>query len=329
MLAVCFVNYDASAALVFDGLSDRVKACMRFSDLRNVSPQEAVDGASAVLLVRGMHDPRLRVVAARSAARGVPYYLYFDDNFWVLAAEFAEYRWLATADGEAFVRAAAGMVVTSDALEDYARTQLGCRNVFRFSPILNRELETSVPKAAGAPRALRVAFTGSQERNRPFDLLVAPALISLARSGWDVQVSLRLGAPIAGIGLAGVKCDLLRTYEDFATFIGLWRSHTPQVLVHPPVESANVPYKTPSIILIAHLLGAVPVVANEPAFSGLSEDNGVVVVGDDTREAWVEAIAKVSAPSSRRPMLRRLSAWCAEAFSPDGNEATIMRLAGT
>jgi hypothetical protein len=257
----------------------------------------------------------------------VPYYLYFDDNFWVLAKEYVEYRWLMSPDGDAFVRAAAGVVVTSDALEEFARTELGCRNVLRFSPVLNRELLSKTQKVKSAnSRSLTAAFAGSERRNGAFDRLVAPALGALARLGWDIRVLLRTGAPVAGIGLAGAKFELLPAHEDFAAFVALWRSRSPQILVHPPVESANVPYKTPSIVLIASLLGAVPIVAAEPAFAGLSESQGVVVVSEQTREAWATAIDRASSAAERRVLSQRLAAWCAQSFAPETNEATIMAL---
>jgi hypothetical protein len=87
------------------------------------------------------------------------------------------------------------------------------------------------------------------------------------------------------------------------------------------VESANAKYKTSAIVLIAYLLGAIPVVADEEAFRGLSDQDGVIVVTQQSSAAWDAAIR--SAVANHRLLYKRLAAVCSRAFAPELNEATI------
>src|SRR6185436_3868845 len=78
-------------------------------------------------------------------------------------------------------------------------------------------------------------------------------------------------------------------------------------------------------LIVARYLGAVPVVGDEPAYRGLSEDAGVVVVSGGAL-AWEAALTGLRHPDRRAALRARLAAFCAERFTAERLQPAFERL---
>ena len=112
---------------------------------------------------------------------------------------------------------------------------------------------------------------------------------------------------------------------DFPRFVAAWRAAEPDILVHPPGQTANLAMKGPGTLLAALYLGAAPVVADEPAYSGLGIAQGVLRA-DDSVAAWRAALAYLAEPDTRRQHLARLLAHFRAVASLDAARATVEAL---
>src|SRR5262249_11208581 len=93
-----------------------------------------------------------------------------------------------------------------------------------------------------------------------------------------------------------------------------WRAEAADIVLHPPGDTAGAAYKCPTAALVAHYLGAVPVVANEEAYDDWGPDQGVVRLGRDDLD--LEAVIERARDAEWRvAMRRRLAASIDERFS--------------
>ena len=164
--------------------------------------------------------------------------------------------------------------------------------------------------------ASRIAAIGGAFRAEGLRHFVLPALDALP----DAHLLLAKGLA-ARVGSARV----LPFEPDFARFVSVWRSLEPDILVHPPARTANLPMKGPGTLLAALYLGAAPIVANEPAF----DDLGVaqcMLRAESSVGSWRDALLHLAEPDARRGHLARLLAHARIAWSPDRPRGTIETL---
>jgi hypothetical protein len=111
----------------------------------------------------------------------------------------------------------------------------------------------------------------------------------------------------------GAEIVALAPERSFRQFVRRWRSYAPDILLHPRGETANAPFKCPTAVIVAGYLGAVPVVADEPAYEGWTPADGVVRLGKGACELD-EAAARIQDCEWRGDMRRRLAAAIARSF---------------
>jgi glycosyltransferase involved in cell wall biosynthesis len=317
---------EASLSLHFDGIfEDQRHLVTMFSPFGRVSLDvELIIGATAVIFSSGLFIYRYFMELLRLCeALRIPVYYLIDDNWFVIQQELNHpslkgFSRRSTID---VIRRLAGLIVTSEPLREYARERALNDSVLLLQPVLDSHLRPTVEQP---PRgSLTIAVPGGPFRNAHFRKVIAPGL-----NGLPADIALELLVRDADKRLRRVVEPRIQItsagfFRSFSEFVRRWRRFGPDVLVHPRGQTLNIDYKSPNAILVAHLLGAVPVVADERAYAALGEEQGVVKVRVDTAEAWRDAVASLVDPDRWQRLRSRLAAYCEARFGPQHNEATL------
>jgi hypothetical protein len=324
-LAIAALNYTASLSLILDGLTGKAQRTFFVFDPRMPHDRRAaLSQSSAVLVTRELHTEPMQMLVRECAQARVPYYIYVDDNFFVLADENRDFIWFKSHECARIFALAAGVASTSPRLLDYVRTHRLNQRGIRLTPVVPNWLRSNKPCADDG--SLRIAFCGAPFRSSDFKTNIEPAIAGLVDSGIRISIIAREGTELSMLRQRGVEIATPPWSASFPDFIRQWQRFQPNLVIHPKADTANAPYKTPSIIIIALLLGAVPIVAREPAFEGVENSGTRIVEGQD---AWRVAIAELASFNARRAAYTELGRFCAKTFTPDANRMAIVEMLST
>jgi len=311
---------EVSTSLYFDFLEASGDVAVGFRAFTRLSVDAAhLAAADLVILVRTLHRFWDEGVIAFLEAAGTPWVWFTDDNFQALAAE---------RDAPSFF--APGRV---------ARALAGAAEVWASTPALAAALEATHPRVALWGPVLDPALAGAPP---------APAgVLTVAISGGDFRVAGLSGAAVDGLraiaarqplrviateaaagalaaSLPGAEIVARPMQRSFRQFVRTWRRFAIDILLHPAGPTANAPYKCPTATIVAGYLGAVPVVADEPAYAGWGEAEGLLRLAA-AGEGLVEAADLARSEFWRGEMRQRLAAALAQRF---GDAGRIARLQG-
>ena len=130
------------------------------------------------------------------------------------------------------------------------------------------------------------------------------------------------GAEVLRPALPRAEIIVVERERSFRQFIRAWRRFAPDLLLHPAGATSNAPFKCPTAAIVAGYLGAVPVVADEPAYHGWGEAEGVLRLGGDG-----EGLAAAAAPARDSAWRADMGARLAKALSARfGAESRVRRL---
>lgn len=307
---IFYGDYTASLSLYLDGLPPELAAGIAVrppTTLRADLPILA--GARLVVHVRGFATPLVGAVAKALDRLGVPRAWFTDDDLIALSADQPGFDAYTPAAVAAFAGRLVALIGTTAPL--CARLAAFHRHVLLWPCVLDPTLLP--PAAPPATASLRVAAFGGDFRAAGLARCVLPALAALPGAELVVTDALAPAAPGA----------LALPFEpDFRRFVLRWRAFQPAILVHPPGATANLPAKGPGSLLAALYIGAVPVVADEPAFAGLGLAEGVVQAGPDPA-GWHAALASLAAPETRLRLRAALLRHCQASYTPAPAAAAI------
>jgi hypothetical protein len=316
---------EASASLYFDFLETCETLSVGFRPLTRLAvdaPHLAASGL--VILVRELHRFWDEGVIDFLDAAGIPYVYFTDDNFLALGAESAASGFYAPVRMR---RALAGALQVWASTPALASALEGLHPDVRvWGPVVDPLLsaQTRPPHGDG----LTIAFAGGDFRLAGFDGPILESLRRLARIravrfvGTDASVrAFRPQIPDA-------QFITVPQERSFRQFVRRWRSYAPDILLHPRGETANAPFKCPTAVIVAGYLGAVPVVADEPAYAGWTAADGVIRLGAEACELD-EAGARARDDEWRADMGCRLASAIARSFGESGRlgqlEAVLTR----
>lgn len=314
---------EVSASLYFDALQAETES-VAFRPLTALD----IDGphlvqAERVVLVRELHRFWDEGVIDLLGAAGVPFVYFTDDNFLALRAE---------RDAPAFYKPGRVRQALAGAAEVWTSTE-ALAAVFRplhpavrvWGPALDPALSAPPP-----PRAerLTVALVGGDFRLGGLDGAPMARLQQLWREQPLRLIATEAAARVLASALPGAEIVAMPIERSFRQFIRRWRAHAPDILLHPAGATINAPYKCPTAVVVAGYLGAVPVVAHEPAYVGWGEPQGVLRLGADA--AGLALAAERARDAAWRAYVgKRLQGALARAFSAAGRTALIDQIAAS
>lgn len=298
--------HDASLSLYLDGLGGAVDVHPPGDPARDM---ERLGRAGLVVHVRGFGRVVRSGLDAELARRGIPRAWFTDDDLTALRGDQPGFGFYGEDRVRRFAAGMAALIGTTPAL--CARLGAFHGRVLSWPCVLDPTLlPAPAPRRAGPPR---LAVIGGGFRAPGLRDAVLPALDALPGHALFVAGELSRLVPQAA---------RMAFQSDFRAFVAHWRALAPDIVLHPPGRSANLPMKGPGALLAALYLGAVPVVADEPAFAGLGPAQGVERVPGDAA-AWRAALLRLADPSVREAYRDRLLRHATVAFAPSGAAAAL------
>ena len=313
---------EASTSLYFDALESQPDLSLAFRPLTGLALDAPVlAAADLVVLVRELHRFWDEGVIAFLDAAGVPYVWFTDDNFLALRGEGAARAFYTLPRMQAALARAAAVWTSTEAL---AAAHVWLHpNVSVWAPALDPFLRQPPPTAGGP---LTIAIPGGDFRLAGLDAALLDRVREIC-GGAGLRLALTpAAAETLRPALPRAEIVVLPPERSFRQFIRAWRRFAPDLLLHPAGATANAPFKCPTAAIVAGYLGAVPVVADEPAYQGWGEAEGVLRLGGDGK-GLAMAAQRVREVAWRAEMGRRLSDALAARFGGDGQARRLMQLA--
>ena len=313
---------EVSTSLYFDFLEAMPDLSVAFRPLTRLALDAPVlASADLVILVRELHRFWDEGVIDFLDAAGVPYVWFTDDNFLALKAEGEARAFYALPRMQ---RALAGAVAVWTSTDTLAAAHLWLHpHVSVWRPVLDPFLHRPPPAPSGP---LTIALPGGDFR---LPGLVGPPLDRLREIAEGPGLRLVVtpaGGEMLRQALPRAETVVLPLDRSFRQHIRTWRRFSPDILLHPAGVTANAPFKTPTAAIVAGYLGAVPVVADEPAYQGWGEMDGVLRLGVDG-EGLALAAQQVRQFDWRADMQLRLAGALTARFGADGRVRRLMDLA--
>lgn len=307
---VFYGEHTASLGLYLDGLAPDLASRIAILSPSNLATDfTQLSAAGLVVYVRGFEHVVRSGLDDALARQCVPRAWFTDDDLTALHGEQPGFQFYSVKRVGRFAGRMLALVGTTAALCERLRSFHA--TVLHWPCVLD---ETRIPAAAADPSpSPRIGVVGGDFRRSGLREFVIPALDGMP------DAELILAQPI-GSGIPGAT---MLTFEpDFRRFIDVWRVAGPNILAHPPGRTRNVAMKSAGTLLTSLYLGAVPIVADEPAFAGLGRPDGVIRVAADVAQ-WREAVLELAAPETRARHFARLVAYCRAAFPPDGPRPAV------
>jgi hypothetical protein len=309
---------EVSTSLYFDFLEtapDVTVAFRAFTSLDIDAPHLAA--ARLVVLVRTLHRFWDEGVVDFLRAAGVPFVWFTDDNFLALRTEH---------DASAFYTAGRMRRALAGAAEVWCSTERLAEvhrplhpDVKVWGPVLDPLLQAGAPPEDGP---LTVVLPGGDFRASGLDGEPLERLAAMAAAEPIRVVATAAAGKALAPELGAADIVVLPQERSFRQFVRNWRSFGPDILLHPEGATSNAPFKCPTAVIVAGYLGAAPVVADEPAYEGWGETEGVLQLGDDAM-GLIRAASGVRKPDWRADMDARLTRALARRFGGEGRAATI------
>ena len=309
---------EVSTSLYFDFLESAPEVAVAFrayTSLEVDAPHLAAAGL--VVLVRTLHRFWDEGVIDFLRTAGVPFVWFTDDNFLALRSE---------GDASVFYTAARMRRALAGAAQVWASTERLAealaplhRDVQVWGPVLDPLLTGG---AAPDDGPLTVVLPGGDFRASGLAGEPVERLRAMAEAEPLRVVATQAAAKALAGALGPAEVVVLPQERSFRQFVRRWKRYGPDILLHPEGATANAAFKCPTAVIVAGYLGAVPVVADEPAYAGWGESEGVLRLGDDAM-GLIRAASGVHKPDWRADMRARLSRALRRRFDGEGRVSML------
>jgi hypothetical protein len=310
-------NEGPSLQILTHGLPDDLRPAFHFYygpfDRESLLP-EALN-ASAVLVNRSLDVVVRTGLAEDLEAAGVPLIWYLDDNFFVLADEDPGFAWYRPDSFRLHRPAVAAAVCPTVPMAECLRDDAGIPDSVFWPPIAHPALAAGARVAPPADE-FRLAVPGGLFRHNGVFSRLAEAR---SRLGVPMRVFSRQGGePVRSEGLTVTEMPFAMSWAQFVLH---WRRTRAHVLYHPPGDSspavrAHLAYKNNNAIMVSWLLGAVPLLADEPAYASVGEAEGVLKLATTDVGELERALRRLADPAFRADCFGRLEAFCRREYDP-------------
>jgi hypothetical protein len=257
---------------------------------------------------------------------GIPVTYFVDDNLVLLSDEDPAWSAYGKDATVSALRDVDAVIVTSEPLKQFFLTQ----GLHTDVHLVECVLDASRLKRLAAIRArqtvpddrLRIGCFGGEFRAQALSTTVVPAIDAL---GSPVTLTIRRSAAVEDVVLAKGEVCFAELIPEFGRFLDHWARLKLDIIVHPAGNTNNIGFKTDNAALVALYIGAVPMLADEPAYEHLDASAGVEKVGGGPTE-WRAALERCADAQYRAEMHRRLHAYCLDRYSGRSNATVLEQL---
>jgi hypothetical protein len=308
-LILVYGPIEASVSIYFDALPADLARSVRF--LEPGDPMRDLDWiarAGIVVIVRDFVPLMRNKLFDVIESLGIPYVWFTDDDLVAIKVDEGRLRYFSEARLSRFVQGAKAIITTSAPLAELYRQH---HPEVVLWPCLHDERHAP-QRSATMPGEFRIGAFGGSFRRASLADHVLPAL----RDPFGDR-RCRLFATAGLLERRPPRFVTSVPFEpEFQPFVLKWRRFQIEALVHPYGHSRNIGNKSDASLLASAYLGAVPIVADEPAFRGVSEREGVLKA-EPNSNAFRDCLDRVADPAFSELMFGRLARWCQTHFDPD------------
>lgn len=321
VLAISLEPLDASTTLFLGHLAEQLAGALQVVRYADPRLGQKVAEASAIVLVRGLFEFGAAVWAAR--VLGIPLYYFVDDNFILLREQAGPWspfvgRYSA-ANVRRRLRAFHGVLLSSDSLIDYFRSENLHHELMLFPPI---EWRQCLPRPPARPGSV-IAFFGGRHLHEVLLRAILPAVRRLATDRPVTLIATGVERIAPSPGLTVVEQAYNPSYEEGIRQLA---EAGVDVLVHPSAPGLlNDRYKNPHALISAKALGAIPVVSDRLPYSDLGVA-GVALLCDDTSDSWYSGLSQALDARQRSAIAERLAGFCSSHYGGLINREAIATL---
>ena len=321
-LLVSTAFYDASTSLCFDNPPSIAHVQIIES---NDSRKTEVVQATALIIVREIFDRNNQIWIDIAKKTNVPIYWFIDDNFMVLSAESKEYSMYRPENVKQFMHLFAGILASTEAIQQYFCDQKLHDNVLVYPPISTLPLkhrESAVPRKQN--NSFRLLFFGGPHRLQSLKKFILPALEKLSS---EIDVELVIGSKQPGMVTSNVVTIHHVSFEsDYRLALSRFVNADIDVLVHPSTRTDNASYKTLNALINADKIGAALAVSDVPPFSKFHKA-GIMAFAEDSVAAWLTILKELAHNDEKRDSLSQAASYyCKKHFDGTVNETSITSL---
>jgi hypothetical protein len=279
--------------------------------------------SDAVIFVREFLSERQSSALRFCRLAEIPHLYFCDDNFHALRGEDSAWDAYSLDRMRSELTTFRAVLVSSRELRNFFVENVLHASVHVLSPVFDESLFEKVRRvreAAHDDDALRISYFGGPFRNAALLRDVFPSLEILPET-----VRLQVRETRERYPLTPFSIEFAAPILGFSHFLETWSRFRPAVVVHPSGATGNIRYKSDNAVLVACYLGAVPILADEPAYEGIRNADGIEKAGADPAQ-WHAALVKLLDPREREAAYERLLAFCRRHFSPDASWRIIAGL---
>ncbi len=297
--------------------------------------------ADAIIIEREL-SPSVNQVLFWAKSMGIPCYWYVDDNFKILAREYANtylkenMRALANNVNPEYLRQFEGIFCSTAALQEYFAEKNLHKNFALVDLVYAPEYVQPYHKI-NSP--VNIAFFGSTIRGETFVDVIFPVLRKLSQEYdlhmycpdevycnlWDKLCAedgtlkqrlcrrkgdIPLEVPVEG------RLTLYRFPRTLSTELALQRfaDKEIQIQIHCGPVIENNRYKTVNALLNAVCMGAVLVATDDPPYSQIIHEGETCLLAENTEEAWEEALRQAMDPQRHQALYQNALEYCKNEF---------------
>lgn len=292
-ILVLVPEISASISLPFENLAGCYFRFAMINDHRGnniVLDLKDIFNAQAIVICRNLMSPAEKFVIGLAKKLKIPLYYYLDDNFILLSREIKDLGKYTEKNLKKVLEGFSGVLVPNKKLAEFFIERELHSKVYVFPPVKPSRPWFDYSSIPSKPKdSLRIGFMGGSHRHKHFFKYVLPAINKIAT---EKKVELIITGDIE---ISEKDCPGIPIYHfpfdiSYHLTVGRMSSCEIDILVHSGTDTDNNLYKTPNVLLNAWILGAIPVLANQPPYEFVEQNGlGLLCVFDDP-DSWREKL---------------------------------------
>lgn len=310
----------ASISLPFMHLA---KNYFRIVTLNHLDFKEAI-GAQAVILCRDLISPTTQKLLRILRTLKIPMYYFTDDNFVVLSGEIPEMKEYTIENLRGWLQDFSGVLVSTPSLAEYFLREKIHSRVHIFPPVLPDRTWFDVSASPSKPAGVfRIGIISGAHRYKHFLDYVQPALKRLAQE-YRIEIVV-----VGELPLSSQEYPVYRypTSQSHKLTLGRLMTSAVDILIHPASYTNNNPYKTLNVLINAWAIGAIPVLANQPPYENVEQENLGFLCEPDNTDSWYEKLKLAISDQERARQIREnLDTFLRREYSGRKNEDVIEQI---
>ena len=217
-----------------------------------------------------------------------------------------------------------GVIVTSDDLHRASGMQVGGTRILElraaFDDLTFNRMSRIRPRDEKS--AVNIGYFEEPSRDPHFFDRVLPAIRKLAQQR---RVAVFSCGRMPDHDESGISFLSLASDGSISDSLDAWARASIDIVVQPTRGADNRIGGAENVLLSSLYIGAVPILADDPAYAGIDETDGVLK-SDSSTEGWRRALIRLADDATRAGLRGRFEHFCRSRFSAERNAAALQAI---